>query len=87
MIGGGRATGDPDEPEPGILLVDAETGKLRASVPVGDNLGSGRIGYGYAWSIGENGVVSQVEIRRGTLVRSIAVGFRAVSRSAPAVCG
>ncbi|HEX4733261.1 MAG TPA: BTAD domain-containing putative transcriptional regulator, partial [Thermoleophilaceae bacterium] len=73
VIGGGRATGDP---EPGILLVDAATGKLRASVPVGDNLGSGRIGYGYAWSIGENGVVSQVNIRRGTLVRSIAVGVQ-----------
>jgi hypothetical protein len=73
VTGGGRATGDP---EPGILLVDAATGKLRASVPVGDNLGSGRIGYGYAWSIGENGVVSQVDIRRGTLVRSIAVGVQ-----------
>ena len=74
LVGGGEAKHDP--PEPGVLLVDAATGKLRASIPVGDNQGSTRIGFGDAWSIGENGVVSQVELRRARLVRSIPVGVQ-----------
>jgi DNA-binding SARP family transcriptional activator len=74
LAGGGGGRDRPAGPPLGVLLVDARTGSLRTATPVGDGLGSNTMGLGYAWAIGENGVISQVEARSGKLVRTIPVG-------------
>ena len=61
-------------PRPGLLLLDAATGAVRANLPVGRSEGSTRFGYGFVWTIGDNGVMSQVAVRSPRLVRSIPVG-------------
>jgi DNA-binding SARP family transcriptional activator/streptogramin lyase len=63
-------------PRPGLILLDAASGAVRAEVPVGDSQGSTVFGYGRLWTLGENGVMSEVNPRDGTLVRSIPVGVR-----------
>jgi DNA-binding SARP family transcriptional activator/streptogramin lyase len=62
---------------PGLILLDASSGKVRADVPVGDSQGITRFGYGHVWTIGDNGVMSEIDPRDGALVRSIPVGVQA----------
>ena len=59
---------------PGLILIDAASGAVRADVPVGDSQGATRFGYGHVWTLGENGVMAEVDPDKGTLVRFIAVG-------------
>ena len=47
---------------------------MRADVSVGDSTGGTRFGYGHVWTLGENGVMAEVDPDKGTLVRFIAVG-------------
>jgi DNA-binding SARP family transcriptional activator/streptogramin lyase len=61
---------------PGLLLVDAASGTVRVDVPVGDSQGVTRFGYGHFWTLGENGVMSEIDPRDGTLVRTIPVGVQ-----------
>jgi DNA-binding SARP family transcriptional activator/streptogramin lyase len=64
----------PARPGPGLILVDAASGAVRADVPVGDSQGATRFGYGYVWTLGENGVMAEVDPDKGALVRFIPVG-------------
>ena len=64
----------PVRPGPGLIIVDAASGAVRADVPVGDSQGATRFGYGHVWTLGENGVMAEVDPDKGTLVRFIAVG-------------
>jgi Bacterial transcriptional activator domain len=61
-------------PRPGLILLDAATGSVRANVPVGDAQGYTTFGEGFLWTMGENGIMSQVDPHRGRLVRAIPVG-------------
>jgi DNA-binding SARP family transcriptional activator/streptogramin lyase len=61
---------------PGLILVDAASGTVRADVPVGDSQGVTRFGYGHFWTLGENGVMSEVDPHDGSLVRTIPVGVQ-----------
>ena len=73
---------------PGLILVDAASGAVRADVPVGDSQGATRFGYGHVWTLGENGVMAEVDPDKGALVRFIPVGVVwAAWRSAPAGSG
>lgn len=65
----------PIRPGPGLILVDAASGTVRADVPVGDSQGATRFGYGHVWTLGENGVMAEVDPDKGTLVRFIPVGL------------
>jgi DNA-binding SARP family transcriptional activator/streptogramin lyase len=62
---------------PGLILLDSASGEVRAHVPVGASQGISRFGYGFLWTVGEDGVMSQVDPRAGRLVRSIPVGVQA----------
>jgi len=53
-------------------------------VPVGDSHGLTRFGYGFLWTLGDNGVMSQIDPRSSKLVRSISVGFQAADFAAGA---
>ena len=64
----------PMRPGPGLILVDAASGAVRADVPVGDSQGATRFGYGHVWTLGENGVMAEVDPDKGALVRFIPVG-------------
>lgn len=64
----------PVRPGPGLILVDAASGAVRADVPVGDSEGATRFGYGHVWTLGENGVMAEVDPDKGALVRFIPVG-------------
>jgi len=64
-------------PAPGLILLNAATGDIRADLPVGDSQGLSRFGYGSLWTIGSNGIMSQVDLRTRRLVRSIPVGVQA----------
>jgi DNA-binding SARP family transcriptional activator/streptogramin lyase len=61
-------------PGPGLILVDAASGAVRADVPVGDSQGATRFGYGHVWTLGENGVMAEIDPDKGALVRFIPVG-------------
>lgn len=63
-------------PKPGLILVDAASRRVRADVPVGDSQGITRFGFGHLWSLGENGVMAEVDPVRGTLVRFVPVGLQ-----------
>jgi hypothetical protein len=41
---------------------------------VGDSQGATRFGYGHVWTVGENGVMAEVDPDKGALVRFIPVG-------------
>ena len=47
---------------------------MRADVPVGDSQGVTRFGYGHVWTLGENGVMAEVDPDKGALVQFIPVG-------------
>ena len=64
----------PVRPRPGLILVDAASGAVRADVPVGDSQGVTRFGYGHVWTLGENGVMAEVDPDKGALVQFIPVG-------------
>ena len=59
---------------PGLILVDAATGAVRADVSVGDSTGGTRFGYGHLWTLGENGVMAEIDPVNGALVRFVPVG-------------
>ena len=59
---------------PGLILVDAATGAVRADVSVGDSTGGTRFGYGHLWTLGENGVMAEIDPATGALVRFVPVG-------------
>lgn len=65
----------PVSPRPGLILVDADSGAVRAEVPVGDSQGATRFGYGHLWTLGENGVMAEVDPDNAALVRFIPVGM------------
>ena len=60
---------------PGLILVDAASGAVRADVPVGDSEGATRFGYGRVWTVGENGVMAEIDPVNGALLRFIPVGL------------
>ena len=60
----------------GVVLFDSRRGEVRAAAQVGDSLGYTQLGLGAAWSLGENGVVSQVDLRTGKLIRTVPVGVQ-----------
>jgi DNA-binding SARP family transcriptional activator/streptogramin lyase len=63
-------------PRPGVILLDSASRAIRADVPVGDAQGQSRFGYGHLWTIGEDGVMSELDPGSGALVRSIPVGVQ-----------
>jgi hypothetical protein len=65
----------PQRLGPGLILVDAASGAVRADVPVGDSQGATRFGYGFVWTLGENGVMAEVDPDKGAPVRFIPVGL------------
>ena len=63
-------------PGPGLILVDAASGAVRADVPVGDSQGITRFGFGRIWSMGENGVMAEVDPVSGALVQFVPLGVQ-----------
>jgi DNA-binding SARP family transcriptional activator/streptogramin lyase len=77
LLASSRGTHErPVAPRPGLILVDAASGRVRANVAVGESQGVTRFGFGHLWTLGQNGVMSEIDPRDGTLVRSIAVGVQ-----------
>jgi DNA-binding SARP family transcriptional activator len=61
---------------PGLILLDAASGAVRADVPVGDSQGMTRFGYGHLWTVGENGIMSEIDPQSGALLQSIPIGVQ-----------
>jgi DNA-binding SARP family transcriptional activator len=61
---------------PGVILVDSASHAIRADVPVGYSQGESRFGYGHLWTIGDDGVMSEIDPDNGVLVRSIPIGVQ-----------
>jgi DNA-binding SARP family transcriptional activator/streptogramin lyase len=62
---------------PGLILLDAASGATRADLAIGDSQGFTGFARGLLWTIGDNGVMSEINPQSSTLVRSIPVGVDA----------
>jgi DNA-binding SARP family transcriptional activator/streptogramin lyase len=74
-IGGGGYR-RPPRLAPGLILVDAHSGAVQADVPVGGSQGVTRSYQGHLWTLGDDGVMAEVDPASGALVRSVPVGVQ-----------
>jgi DNA-binding SARP family transcriptional activator len=64
---------------PGLILVDAASRAVRVDVPVGGSQGITRFVAGHLWTLGDNGVMADVDLHTGALVKYFRSGCSGVA--------